>query len=388
MQENKAPMYENSPPHSRDLSDLPHTNCWDIKTAQSPAESANQYKAAASQPCEIQIFTQRERKLIESCPSSGDGVHDWSFKVLRILSRSYSNDTSLIDASHAIFDKFATRQIDNGEILRQIGNARRCSGGGGFGNRSNSGRGSSSSWPLPDLGAIESIVRSGPCLAQLQSALLRCSDHRLERSSDILQRLFPGDPLLCCGKHLWSAHTLPISNWEHLGECQFIVPSPMTNKHGLTCAGKDSMRCLDNTGPRHFLVIEFDFKADDGSGSGGSVTPDHPLANPSVVLKSRMVSRLLRDGFTVHDMCAALIHHLASYVSPVLVVYSGGKSLHTWFPCKGVEDDTLRPFMRYAVQIGADRATWSRCQFVRMPGGLRDNGNRQTVHYFNPEGLP
>ena len=40
-----------------------------------------------------------------------------------------------------------------------------------------------------------------------------------------------------------------------------------------------------------------------------------------------------------------------------------------------------------AVSLGADRATWTRSQFVRMPDGTRDNGNRQAVYFFNPEVL-
>ena len=32
---------------------------------------------------------------------------------------------------------------------------------------------------------------------------------------------------------------------------------------------------------------------------------------------------------------------------------------------------------------GADRATWTRSQFVRMPDGKRDNGNRQTIFFLN-----
>ena len=51
--------------------------------------------------------------------------------------------------------------------------------------------------------------------------------------------------------------------------------------------------------------------------------------------------------------------------------------------------------MRYAVSLGADRATWTRSQFVRMPDGLRSKGGiredgtreedkRQTVYFFNP----
>jgi hypothetical protein len=162
----------------------------------------------------------------------------------------------------------------------------------------------------------------------------------------------------------------------------------MTNTQGVTCDGKNSTRCLDNTGPRHFLVIEFDFKVDDAPGLESGISSCRPLQDASKASKSHLVLRLLHDGFTVLDICSALIHHLAFKVHPALVVYSGGKSLHAWFPCMGIADYILKPFMRHAVQMGADRATWSRCQFVRMPGGLRDNGTRQTVHYFNPGVLP
>ncbi len=43
--------------------------------------------------------------------------------------------------------------------------------------------------------------------------------------------------------------------------------------------------------------------------------------------------------------------------------------------------------MRYAVALGADRATWTRSQFVRMPGGTRDNGKPQTIYFFNPKAV-
>ena len=109
------------------------------------------------------------------------------------------------------------------------------------------------------------------------------------------------------------------------------------------------MRTLNNVGPRIFLVVEFD-----------------------------------QGSFDEHS---ALLVHLQEFAPLVLVVHSGGKSLHGWFHCMGQSDATIEKFFRYAVSLGADRATWTRCQFVRMPDGLRENGNRQPVMYFNPENL-
>ena len=104
-----------------------------------------------------------------------------------------------------------------------------------------------------------------------------------------------------------------------------------------------------NTGPRRFLVCEFDTGAPD----------DH----------------------------AALLLHLATRAPLVLAVHSGGKSLHGWFYCAGQAEEKLRRFMSYAVGIGADPATWTRSQFVRMPDGQRENGKRQVVYFFNPAPL-
>jgi hypothetical protein len=41
--------------------------------------------------------------------------------------------------------------------------------------------------------------------------------------------------------------------------------------------------------------------------------------------------------------------------------------------------------MAHAVTLGADPKLWTRSQFARMPDGTRDNGQRQTVYFFNPE---
>src|SRR5262249_26467683 len=122
---------------------------------------------------------------------------------------------------------------------------------------------------------------------------------------------------------------------------------------------------LSNTGERRFLVIEFDFDFRD---------------------RNRAV-RLLSDERDTTDLCACLLLHLAERAPLALVVHSGGKSMHGWFYCAGRSEESLRRFMIYAVSLGADAATWTRSQFVRMPDGTRDNGKRQTLHFFNPEVL-
>jgi hypothetical protein len=69
-------------------------------------------------------------------------------------------------------------------------------------------------------------------------------------------------------------------------------------------------------------------------------------------------------------------------------VLSGGKSLHGWFDVRDRSEDVVKKFFHSACQLGADPATWTRSQFVRMPHGRRANGNLQDVVYFNPSNAP
>jgi len=121
----------------------------------------------------------------------------------------------------------------------------------------------------------------------------------------------------------------------------------MSSLTGISKDGKVSKRCLDNTGPRRHLVVEFD---------SGTL-----------------------------DSQAARMLHLAQLAPLGLAVYSGSKSLHGWFQVAGFPEKKVLKFFRYPVSIGADHHTWTSCQMVRVPDGLHKNGRRQTVHYFNPK---
>lgn len=337
----------------------------------------------------MNLLNAQERSLIESCPPDGCGVHDWTFAVLKVLVKYYPSDEMLGAAARVIFDHFATRVVDDGEIRRQIGNARRSRCWFSSISCSDLKAADAPGWPLPDIAKIEEIVRSGPGLAQLRGTSPVPTHDGTLGTAQVLGCLFPGDPLVCCSKFIDSHETRALSCWSNLDHYQYIVPSPMSSVWGKTTDGRPSQRTLINTGPRRFLVVEFDFKAasDDGSGKKNGKRHCHAAKHANALEVGRMVSRLNNDGFTVLDMCAALIGHLSQYMPPAMVVYSGGKSLHSWFHCEGVDEDTVRGFMRYAVQLGADLHTWTRNQFVRMPGGLRDNGARQEIVYFNPEAL-
>ena len=297
--------------------------------------------------------------LLASCPTSGAGVHNWLFRTARVLHHcrpSEEIEALLEAASHG-----CGRNVPAREIQDAVRNSMACEYVPGQSRRRSAkaiAKGEPHfvlgaprrGWPKRNEQAVDAVCTDGWGLADLWEA----SPVRLEddppRTEAIVDELFPGNPWLCVGASMSRFDTRLRDDWRgHLQQRQLIVPSPMTAKTGTTKDGRPSAHTLDNTGPRRFLVVEFD-----------------------------------EGGFDEH---AAVLWHLAGLAPLVLAVKSGGKSLHGWFNVNDSQVDLQERFMRYAVSLGGDPATWSRCQFVRMPDGLRDNGKRQSTIYFNPKNL-
>ncbi len=192
----------------------------------------------------------------------------------------------------------------------------------------------------------EAIVRDGGGLADLWELSHPRIEDNAQHTEEIIDRLFPGNPLLCCGRSSQEFDTRPRDDWrEKMSALALIVPSPMSAVTGTTKDGKESKHTLANTGARRFLICEFD-----------TGTPDEHAA------------LLLHLGtFAPLGMCGSFWRQITSRV----VLRSGQP------------DAKVEKFFRYAVSLGADRATWTRSQFVRMPDGTRDKGNRQTVFFLN-----
>ena len=285
------------------------------------------------------------QNLITSPPRAGEGVHQWLFRVARQLHAHLpaAEIVRLLEIQVAN----CGRNVPRSEIVAAIQNALPCAW-------QPTGKTAPvqtvSKWPGLNQEQREAIIREGRGLADLwEASSVRIEDNEVH-TEEIIDRLFPPDALLCCGKSNREFDTRPREGWRgQLGELALIVPSPMNSINGTTKEGRESKHTLSNTGPRRFLIVEFDTGTAD----------DH----------------------------SALLLHLASYGPMVLAVHSGNKSLHGWFYCAGQPEDRLYRFMRYAVSLGADSRLWTRCQFCRMPDGTRENGRRQTVFYFNPQPL-
>jgi hypothetical protein len=285
--------------------------------------------------------------LLASPPRAGQGVNLYLYQLARVLHpyRSEAEIYEILRRATAGCGRIVTEK----EILRAIENSKQAAWTPGS-SLSPAGHSARRPWPRLNEEQHEAILSEGYGLVDLwEESPIRFEDNE-PHTEDIIDLLFPGNPLLCTGKIINRHPTRRREKWRgKLAGRQFIVPSPMSSRTGLTREGKVSQRSLDNTGSRRFLVVELD---------SGSID-DH----------------------------AAILRHLREHAPLALAVHSGGKSLHGWFFCHGRPEERLRRFMRYAVSLGADLATWQRHQFVRMPGGTRDNGKRQTVYFLDPDAI-
>jgi hypothetical protein len=286
------------------------------------------------------------QELLAAPPRAGEGVHHWLFRVARQLHAHLpaGEIVNMLETRVANCGRHVTRN----EIVSAVQNSLPCAW-------QPRGTGapvqSVSKWPRVNQEQRTAIIRDGGGLADLwELSMPRIEDNR-QHTEEIIDRLFPGNPLLCCGKSNSDFDTKPRDEWRgQLSQLQFIVPSPMSAPIGRKKNPKPgenplSAHTLDNTGTRRFLICEFDTGAMD----------EH----------------------------AALLLHLGTFAPLVCAVHSGGKSLHGWFYVHDQNDAKVEKFFRYAVSLGADSATWTRSQFVRLQDGTRDNDQRQTVFFLN-----
>lgn len=302
-------------------------------------------------------------------PAAGAGIHSWLFECAKGLNawRPTQESYEILKAATNI----CTRRVPERELVDCLNNAHNDWQPEAVVPRSVILMGQQAprekAHPEINWDAVSAIAKAGGSIATLRAA----SPSSVTLSADdVIRELWHGDPLVCIAKaHPADAVTRRRSEWlkEGIAQNGLIVPSPMMAREGKRQDGKPSKRCLDNTGPRWFLVVEFDFKAD--ATPAGSILASMAAEEPSR---------------TAPDLCAAILMHLMGQGAPmVMAVHSGGKSVHGWFPTHGATDDTLRPFFTNACRLGADPATWTLCQLVRLPGGTRADGAHQQILYFN-----
>jgi hypothetical protein len=314
---------------------------------------------------------------LASPPEAGTGIHSWVFECVRVLIPWRPPPEIFQILKEAALK--CSRPVPDREILDCIKNARNDWEPQGGLRRIITLMEATVLPPKqkpraePDWDAVAAIAKSGRSVADLIAA----SPVPVALSAEeVITQLWYGDPLLCIAKsHPADAVTRRRSEWlaapGSIAQNGLIVPSPMSARTGQRQDGRSAHRSLDNTGPRWFLVVEFDFKAE-----------TRGTATPAAAILKRMAAE--SPPRTAPDLCAAILIHLMGQGAPmVMAVHSGGKSVHGWFPTHGATDDTLKPFFTNACRLGADPATWTLCQLVRLPGGTRADGTHQQILYFN-----
>jgi len=289
---------------------------------------------------------------------TGAGINNQLFQVARRMA-PYRTDQEICDTLKAATANCG-RDVPERELFNAVNSARKQMRGPSTGGTMAApiATPAPQRWPEVDVGLRESILKGTPAGFEVAD-LWDASPVMLESGSTehVIDTLFPGNPLLCVGKSKSMFATRTRNQWRGtLSQMQFIVPSPMSKVTGLTQAKTPSQHCLDNTGPRRFAVIESDCGTEDEQ--------------------------------------AAILWHLRYQKGfPLaMVVHSGGESLHGWFYVQGQSEQRVNIFNRYCRMLGADRATFTRFQFVRMPDGVRqkDDGTTAPQHiiYFDPSVIP
>jgi hypothetical protein len=291
--------------------------------------------------------------LLAAPPRQGQGVHQWIYRLARNL-HAHRNESEIRELLAAALEGCG-RPVSLQEIEDAVRNSRSSAWRPAADGTSTTRPLAQPKWPAVDLDLRAAVLADmgGFGIADLWE----CSPYSLDASEPqtnrVVAALFPSECLLCAGLDNRIAITAPLSEWlgGDMAQLQFVVPSPMTAISGTNKSGRDSARCLDNTGPRRFLVVEC-------------------------------------DQGTINEQ-AAVLRWLAEKAPLALVVHSAGKSLHGWFYCAGQPENPLLAFMRRAVSLGADPAMWVRCQLARMPDGTRFFATdrkpaKQAIYFFNP----
>src|SRR5262249_50563628 len=158
------------------------------------------------------------------------------------------------------------------------------------------------------------------------------------QAEEIVDILFPGNPLLCIGEAAYRFATRPREDWRgRLSELPLIVANPMLRATGIAQHGGESQHTLDATAARICLPVEFDFSRTDNKGE------------PTVFLP--LIDSWQQDRISILDACAALFRYLADRLPLVVAVHSGGRSVHGWFAVFDRDEESESwPFMQRAFE--------------------------------------
>lgn len=189
---------------------------------------------AAASPHDGKPLPRFVRDLLSAPPRRGEGLHNWLFRTARVL-HAFRSRQEIIDLLRCAT---AGEPVKAGEIESAVDDSAGCAWRPGH---AAPPLAKPSLWPELNRAKRDEIIEKGAGLADLWE-LSPCP--RVEADSqteEIIDALFPGDPLLCCGASNTHFATRARSQWRgRLAGLQFIVPSPMSAISGKTKDGRES----------------------------------------------------------------------------------------------------------------------------------------------------
>jgi hypothetical protein len=194
------------------------------------------------------------------------------------------------------------------------------------------------------------------------------SDEPPATAIDALSAIYKPEDLICLASELYNAQTRSLNEWLARGvaDQRLMVANPMRVTTGTKADGRPSARCNDNAGSCKWIVVEFDFREENEE-------------------DDKLLKALDEIGRNVLDLGASLHCHLQAFLPLGMVVFSGRSSLHGWYDASGINPEDADRFREYARSLKADPALFVPCQLTRMPWGTRENGEEQSICYFNQE---
>lgn len=182
---------------------------------------------------------------------------------------------------------------------------------------------------------------------------------------DIIKALFKLDDLICIeGAEDRTAKVCKVSELTGVSDSRKFL-NPSTFKSTEPTDGHRIARTNDNVAHRRYMVLEFDLEASDFKPDG------HGVYTEAEVLS-------LRERFIACCM------ELAKHLPLVMVVDSGGKSVHFWFHC-GEWTEAVEKVFAIACEHGADPRLRVLSQKARMPNvSGHDDRRDQKLLYYDP----
>ena len=135
------------------------------------------------------------QEMLAAPPQAGEGVHNWLFRLARHLHTHMPalEIVSLLERAAANCGRYVPRS----EIIAAVQNSLGCAWQPG--NHAQPFH-SAPKWPSVNQEQREAIIRDGGALVDLwENSPVRFDDNAAHTEA-LIDALFPGNPLLCCGK--------------------------------------------------------------------------------------------------------------------------------------------------------------------------------------------